>query len=233
MKRKLAATVLATVLACFLVGFPANSADAAPAKARNVIFMVPDGFSPAYAASYRLYKGELSAMDSMLAGMVRTYSANSALTDSAAAATAMATGHKTNNGMIGTTPDGKQRRTILEAAREQGKSTGLVASSSITDATPAAFSSHIASRDEESDIAPQQLEDADVLLGGGKTFFLPESLGANKSHAILWRKQGAAVTPSWRTALNCKPQAAASCSGCSRAGTWRPNLIGSIRMNPA
>ncbi|MFD3268914.1 alkaline phosphatase [Paenibacillus dendritiformis] len=185
MTRKLASIVLATVLACFHVGFPANSADAASTKAKNVIFMVPDGFSPAYAASYRLYKGELSAMDSMLAGMVRTYSANSALTDSAAAATAMATGHKTNNGMIGTTPDGKQRRTILEAAREQGKSTGLVATSSITDATPAAFSSHIASREEESDIAPQQLENADVLLGGGKTFFLPESLGGKQKSRNL------------------------------------------------
>ncbi|BFH67918.1 MAG: alkaline phosphatase [Paenibacillus dendritiformis] len=185
MTRKLAAIVLATVLACFHVGFPANSADAASTKAKNIIFMVPDGFSPAYAASYRLYKGELSVMDRMLAGMVRTYSANSALTDSAAAATAMATGHKTNNGMIGTTPDGKQRRTILEAAREQGKSTGLVATSSITDATPAAFSSHIASREEESDIAPQQLGNADVLLGGGKTFFLPESMGGKQKSRNL------------------------------------------------
>ncbi|NGP62480.1 alkaline phosphatase [Paenibacillus thiaminolyticus] len=186
MKRKLAAIVLGTMLVFFQFGFPANSAAASAAKAKNVIFMVPDGFSPAYAASYRLYKGDLSVMDPLLVGMVRTYSANSALTDSAAAATAMATGYKTNNGMIGTTPDGTPRRTLLEAAREQGKSTGLVATANITDATPAAFSSHIASRDEESEIAPQQLANADVLLGGGKAFFLPESMGGKqKSRNLL------------------------------------------------
>ncbi|MBN3526113.1 alkaline phosphatase [Paenibacillus apiarius] len=190
MKSKLAAVVLGIVLACSTSIFQTNqSAEAAPAassiKAKNVIFMVPDGFSPAYAANYRLYKGEPSVMDPMLVGMVRTYSADSALTDSAAAATAMATGHKTNNGMIGTTPDGIQRKTILEAAREQGKTTGLVATSSITDATPAAFSAHIFSRDEESGIAPQQLENADVLLGGGKNFFLPESMGGKQKNRNL------------------------------------------------
>ncbi|MEI2401108.1 alkaline phosphatase, partial [Paenibacillus phytohabitans] len=108
--------------------------------------------------------------------MHRTYSSNSEVTDSAAAGTAMATGVKTNNGMISTAPDGKELKTILEAAEEKGKSSGLVATSTITHATPAVFASHVASRSNEADIAPQLLENGvDVLLGGGKQYF-PDSL---------------------------------------------------------
>ncbi|MEH7383586.1 alkaline phosphatase [Bacillus sp. JJ1533] len=145
-------------------------------KAKNVILMVPDGYSASYATNYRWYKGEESILDSMLVGMHRTYSSNSEVTDSAAAGTAMATGVKTNNGMISTAPDGKELKTILEAAEEKGKSSGLVATSTITHATPAVFASHVASRSNEADIAPQLLENGvDVLLGGGKQYF-PDSL---------------------------------------------------------
>ncbi|USK33190.1 alkaline phosphatase [Bacillus sp. F19] len=145
-------------------------------KVKNVIFMVPDGFSASYATNYRWFKGEESIMDSMLVGMHRTYSANSEVTDSAAAGTAMATGVKTNNGMISTSPDGKELKTILEASEEAGKASGLVATSTITHATPAVFASHVASRVNEADIAPQLLEnEVDVILGGGKKYF-PDSL---------------------------------------------------------
>ncbi|MDQ0857759.1 alkaline phosphatase [Bacillus sp. V2I10] len=145
-------------------------------KVKNVIFMVPDGFSASYATNYRWFKGEESLMDSMLVGMHRTYSVNSEVTDSAAAGTAMATGVKTNNGMISTSPDGKELKTILEASEEAGKASGLVATSTITHATPAVFASHVASRANEADIAPQLLEnEVEVILGGGKKYF-PDSL---------------------------------------------------------
>jgi alkaline phosphatase len=145
-------------------------------KAKNVIFMVPDGYSASYATNYRWYKGEETVLDSMLVGMHRTYSANTKVTDSAAAGTAMATGVKTNNGMISTSPDGKELKTILEAAEEKGKASGLVATSTITHATPAVFASHVASRSNEADIAPQLIENGvDVVLGGGKKYF-PDSL---------------------------------------------------------
>ncbi|WP_235848366.1 alkaline phosphatase [Litchfieldia alkalitelluris] len=144
--------------------------------AKNVIFLIPDGFSSSYATNYRWFKGDMSMMDPYLVGMHRTYSANTEVTDSAAAGTAMATGVKTNNGMISTAPDGTPVKTILEAAEEHGKSTGLVATSTITHATPAVFASHVASRAAESDIAPQYFETGvDVLLGGGKQFF-PDTL---------------------------------------------------------
>lgn len=153
-----------------------NNQNSNNGKAKNVILMVPDGYSASYATNYRWYKGEETVLDSMLVGMHRTYSANTEVTDSAAAGTAMATGVKTNNGMISTAPDGKKLKTVLEAAEEQGKSSGLVATSTITHATPAVFASHVASRADEADIAPQLLEnDVDVILGGGKKYF-PESL---------------------------------------------------------
>ena len=146
-------------------------------KAKNVIFMIPDGYSTAYATNFRWFKGNnLTVMDPLLVGMHRTYSANTEVTDSAAAGTAMAAGVKTNNGMISTAPDGTEVKTILEAAEEHGKSSGLVATSTITHATPAVFGSHVAQRADEALIAPQYFETGvDVLLGGGKKFF-PDTL---------------------------------------------------------
>ncbi|MCZ2260811.1 alkaline phosphatase [Sporosarcina sp. G11-34] len=146
-------------------------------KIENVIYMIPDGYSTAYATNYRLYKGEESVMDEHLVGMHRTYSADSEVTDSAAAGTAMATGVKTNNGVIGIDPEGNKLTSILQAAEMSGKSTGLVATSTITHATPAAFASEVESRSNEADIAPQLLEnDVDVLLGGGKKHFTEKLL---------------------------------------------------------
>ncbi|OCA88111.1 alkaline phosphatase [Bacillus sp. FJAT-27225] len=161
--------------------FNGNSAEAGSTynpkgKAKNVIFMIPDGYSASYATNYRWFKGEESAMDSILVGMHRTYSANSKVTDSAAAGTAMATGVKTNNGMISTSPDGEELKTILETVEEKGKATGLVATSTITHATPAVFASHVPTRADEAGIAPQLIENGvDVILGGGKRYF-PDAL---------------------------------------------------------
>nr|WP_210470380.1 alkaline phosphatase [Sporosarcina sp. 6E9] len=150
-------------------------------KVENVIFMIPDGYSSAYATNYRLYKGEESVMDSHLVGMHRTYSANSEVTDSAAAGTAMATGTKTNNGIISMDPDGNKLETILQAAEKSGKSSGLIATSTITHATPAVFASHVESRADEKDIAPQLLQnDVDVILGGGKKYFSDDLLNKAK-----------------------------------------------------
>lgn len=150
-------------------------------KAQNVIFLIPDGFSAAYATNYRWYKGEDTVLDSMNIAMQRTYSANSNITDSAAAGTAMATGVKTNNGMISTDPTGKELKTILEETERKGKSSGLVATSTITHATPAAFASHVASRADEADIAPQLLDnDVDVILGGGQKYFTDELIDEAK-----------------------------------------------------
>lgn len=185
MIKKTGAIVMGAVLLLSAFNLPmgvnASPSEQTQEKVQNVIFLIPDGFSASYATGYRWYKGSTSMMDNMLVGMMRTYSANSEVTDSAAAGTAMATGFKTNNGMISVTPSGYQVKTILEAAEDSGKATGLVATSTITHATPAVFSSHVASRASEADIAAQMMnEGVEVLLGGGKKFFTSKEQGGEQ-----------------------------------------------------
>ncbi|QSX24298.1 alkaline phosphatase [Priestia megaterium] len=196
MFKKTASIVLGTTILLTSVGMGVHAttndteAKATPkSSVKNVIMMVPDGYSTAYATNYRWYKGKESTMDSLLVGMVRTHSANTEVTDSAAAGTAYATGVKTNNGMVSVTPQGKELKTVLEGAESKGKSTGLVVTSSLTDATPAAFSSHVTDRNNEVAIPSQILSNnVDVILGGGKDFFLPEKLGGKQTSQNLVEK---------------------------------------------
>lgn len=147
----------------------------------NVILMIPDGFGPASATMARDYlrwRGDdpSLAVDSLQRGSVRTFSADSRITDSAAGATAYSTGTKTNNGYIATDTSGQVLGTLLEGVERQGLATGLVATSRITHATPAAFSAHTPDRGEENKIAAQQLtKDIEVLLGGGRRHFIPKT----------------------------------------------------------
>ncbi len=156
----------------------------AETRPRNVILMIGDGMGLAQVTMARLSKGTSTAlrMDAMkVAALVFTHSANSLITDSAAAGTALASGFKANNGMISVLPDGKVVETFLEAAQKRRKSVGLVTTTTITHATPASFGAHVSSRAGEADIAPQYLEKKiDVLLGGGRAFFLPKSAGGSK-----------------------------------------------------
>lgn len=155
---------------------PARAGD--PLPAMNVILLIGDGMGVSSMTAARIWKygpsGRL-AMDSMPArGLVHTYSANRIVTDSAAAATAWATGQKTNNGMLSVDPAGSALETILERARASGKATGLVSTTRITHATPAAMNAHHVNRDAEADIAVQLLDgEVDVLLAGGLRYFIP------------------------------------------------------------
>lgn len=121
-------------------------------------------------------------LDALLVGQSRTQSSNSLVTDSAAGATAFSCGIKTYNGGVAIDPESKNPcGTILEAAKHKNFLTGLVTTSRITHATPAAFYAHTVDRDLESDIAeflvanhPLGLQ-VDYALGGGRCFFLPQS----------------------------------------------------------
>lgn len=160
-------------------------------KVKNVIMMIPDGYSASYATNYRWYNGgDETELDRQLKGMMRTYSASSKVTDSAAAGTAMATGTKTNNGTIGMNPSGQEVESILDRADRVGKSTGLVATSAITHATPAVFASHVASRANEADIAKQYMDEmkVDVLLGGGQKYFFDKENGGVQEAGNLVKK---------------------------------------------
>lgn len=153
-------------------------------QAKNVIVLVKDGVSSTTTTLARWYKGEPLAMDEIMSGGVRTYSAESAVTDSAPAGTAMATGNKSNDKIVGVLPEKiaspgvdssladdplKPVANVLEGAKLEGKATGIIATSEIQHATPAAFSSHVTHRTDYDSIAEQQVyQNIDVVLGGGE-----------------------------------------------------------------
>jgi alkaline phosphatase len=159
--------------------------------ARNIIFMVPDGMGIADVTATRIFKGgpngePLSFETLKQLGYQRTHSADSTVTDSAAGAAAWATGDKYDNGQISWHSEEDMPETILEMAIKKGKATGLVATSDITHATPAAFGAHVSTRKAGGEIARQFIEETgvDVLLGGGfannssSSPFPPEDLDA-------------------------------------------------------
>lgn len=158
---------------------------------KNVIFMVTDGMGPAslsLARSFRQHRDNLTiddilTLDKYLIGSSRTRSSNSLVTDSAAGATAFACALKSYNGAIGVDSSKAPCGTILEAMKLEGYLTGLVVTTRITDATPAAFSSHVDMRWQEDQIAEQQLGGyplgplVDLILGGGRCHYLPGTAG--------------------------------------------------------
>ena len=177
--------LLALCLAVLLVPTAATAQESlAPADATqptNVILLIPDGFGPASATMARDYlrwrDGTTQlALDTLQRGSARTFAADSRVTDSAAGATAYATGVKTNNGYIAVDTTQQPVATILEAAEAKGMATGLVATSRITHATPASFAAHVPDRWMENTIAEQEIaQGIDVLLGGGRRHFIPQS----------------------------------------------------------
>lgn len=154
---------------------------------KNVIFLVGDGMGPSYNAAYRYFADDpntkemdKTAFDQHLVGTQRTNpnDPKENVTDSAAGATAFSSGHKTYNGAIGVDANKQKVKTVLEQAKENGKSTGLVSTAEITDATPASYASHVDNRDKKDEIAKQFYNDkingehkVDVLLGGGAEYF--------------------------------------------------------------
>ncbi|MGN8771476.1 alkaline phosphatase [Paenibacillus barengoltzii] len=155
-----------------------TAASTATTRTKNVILFVGDGMGNAARNAIRLAtvgeKGKLAMDDMPYAGLVHT-SSTSAVTDSAAAATAYASGVKTYNGAIGMDANKKSVKTIMEYAKQAGMSTGVVTTSQVTDATGAAFGAHVEDRSAQSDIAQQFLTKSkvDVLLGGGEDFWYP------------------------------------------------------------
>ncbi len=157
---------------------PVPPPDHKVSRPRNIILFIGDGMGAAHRQAARLAAGNELAMDRLpVRGRLNTGSADSAVTDSAAAATAIATGVKTDNGLIGMSPDRAVLTTILEQARQQGKSVGLITNTKVTHATPAAFAAHVPDRKMFTAIAGQMAEArVDVLLGGGEDDFLPDSV---------------------------------------------------------
>lgn len=192
--------------------YRAPAADAAAADkvadgdVRNVIYLIGDGmgFNQVQLARHYAAPTQRLWMDLLpVRGELRTRSANNAVTDSAAAGTAMACGIKTDNGKIGMNPDKVSYSSILELLDQKGWRTGLAATSAISHATPAAFSAHVDSRDKQREIALQQAGGGvDVMLAGGTKFWRNETYGlAEKTgytmvdtrEAMLSHKSGAVI----------------------------------------
>ncbi|MFW9849113.1 MAG: alkaline phosphatase [Candidatus Thorarchaeota archaeon] len=148
----------------------------------SIILMIGDGMGYEHVKMARWVEvgkdANLTLETLPYAFSVETYSASDEITDSAAAATAMATGVKTDNGMLSIAPNGTELQTILEMAQSNGKATGLVTTTPIQHATPAGFMIHSTSRDDYPYISQQIVENSgvDVLMGGGSELFSSQQI---------------------------------------------------------
>jgi alkaline phosphatase len=172
--------IIVNVMVSFFLVLMGSVVFAASAP-KYVFYFIGDGMGPSQrqAAQY-FYKVVTKNPDAKLlmnsfagSALVTTHSANTLITDSAAGGTALASGFKTTNGVIGKLPDGTNIKTIAEAARDNGYAVGIATTTRITHATPAAFSAHNMSRSNENEIAVDQLNSGfDYFAGGGFRHFV-------------------------------------------------------------
>lgn len=195
-KKKLSKKIIpfAVISSLIIAGFVGTNQETAQAKqvekskVKNVIFLVGDGMGESYINAHRSMKDnkdtkvmERTTFDKYKVGSQMTYPDDDLqnITDSASAATAMSAGIKTYNAAIAVDNDKSEVKTVLETAKEKGKSTGLVATSEITHATPASFGAHDDNRKNMNAIADDYFDEMingkhkiDVLLGGGTSNFI-------------------------------------------------------------
>ena len=145
----------------------------------NIIFLIGDGMGlSAVSAGFYYGEGESAFSRFEEIGLITTSSSSHKITDSAASGTAMSSGKKTYNGAVGVDSSGDTIQSIAELVSEMGWSTGVVATSSITHATPASFYAHVKQRGMEEAIAAQLLDSPiDFFAGGGIRFFSHRSDG--------------------------------------------------------
>ncbi|KAF5137347.1 Repressible alkaline phosphatase [Metarhizium anisopliae] len=200
-------TLLASALSSPAFAAPAGKVRSH--RVRNFIYVVPDGFGPASQTLWRDYisimnkngtelrpNSTATDLDGIMIGTVRTQSFDKFVTDSAAAATAFATGHKTHNTGIGIDSDVKPVASILEAAHLEGFKTGLVVTSRVTHATPAGYCAHVMNRSLEVEIASHQIGQkhplgsvVDLIMGGGRRHYQTKRPGGNSTiDLITWAK---------------------------------------------
>lgn len=187
--RKFVPSILASVMLMSCSQIQANNVSNASTNSdspKNIIMIVGDGMGPAYTTAYRYFNDnpdtaviEQTVFDRHLVGSSSTYPARVSgyVTDSAAGATALATGTKSYNGAIGVDVNKKPVESVLVWAKKQGKKTGMVVTSQINHATPASYLAHNESRHNYDEIADSYLaahENIDVLLGGGWQYFIRE-----------------------------------------------------------
>jgi len=193
-----------------------NAARSGPAK--NIIFLVSDGMSagvlslaPEFA---RLVRGkpdnhwaDLAKRSDVPMGLYETHSANSLVTDSAAACTCWSTGRRVNNGALNVAPDGTRLTPIADPIKASGRRLGLVSTTRITHATPAGFATVHPDRNAEDDIAPQFMDRVDVALGGGARHFHADTRADGKDLVGQYAAAGFKIAEHRRALIDAEPAA--------------------------
>jgi alkaline phosphatase len=166
------------------------SREAAGQPPKNIIILFADGTAPTQwdfgkRSSAILRQQPFATTDIVFRegalGLLSTQPHGAYVTDSAAAASAMSTGYKVENGAVSITPDGKPRQTVMQAAKAAGKRIGLVTTATVYDATPAAFAINAKSRRDSQVLVDLLFAlEPDVLMGGGAEYFLPASVPGGK-----------------------------------------------------
>jgi len=194
MSKNTLVTRLTSLLLLSIISFTCNAQDK---QVKNVILLIGDGMGIGQITSLIMESSTITAFEQATTfGLVKTWSANNRVTDSAAGGTALASGEKTNNGTLGINPHGDTLNSILIRAKENGMKCGMVVTSTITDATPAAFYAHVCDRSGDEEIAMQLYKsDVDLFIGGGLQYFKTRS---DKIDLIKnFREKGYYISDNW------------------------------------
>lgn len=156
---------------------PSRSPAVKAQRPRNVILLIGDGLGISHlTAGMVRQKSPLAIEQLPVTGLHKPHAYDDLITDSAAGATAFATGVKARKGTLGLNPDGEPVKNILEEAEANGYATGLVTTATVVHPTPAAFLAHLPLRNQYEAVAQQFLEtEIDLFIGGGLKYFLPEN----------------------------------------------------------
>jgi alkaline phosphatase len=159
-------------------------------EVKNIILFIGDGMGTAQVyGAMNVCEHKLFIESFPFTGFSKTYSYDKYVTDSGAGGTAIACGIKTRNGMVGMSPDSVPVSSILEIAHKNGLATGIVVTSSVTDATPAGFIAHNINRGNYESIATSYLSgNIDVFMGGGEDNFRHRKDSIDLT--LLLKKQG-------------------------------------------
>ncbi|MGM0945379.1 MAG: alkaline phosphatase [Bacteroidota bacterium] len=155
---------------------PTFESDGVQVPIDNIILLIGDGNGLAQlSAGLFSHKNELNLTQLKNIGLIKTQAADDFTTDSAAGATAFATGSKTNNRAIGVDPSGKTLSNLPELLSSDGFKSGIITTDQLTGATPAAFYAHHSERDDSDQIASFLSKSAlDLVIGGGAKVFQSE-----------------------------------------------------------
>ena len=171
-------------------------------KPTSVIYLIGDGMGFGAVSSLLLTEEEETGFEmAPVIGLNETCSANNYVTDSPAGGTALATGTRTCNGFLGVGPDSVQLVSILKKAQQQGKKTGIVVNTTLTEATPGAFYAGVTSRKESYTIAQQFTEsNVDIAIGAGLSAFIQRPDSVDLTEVLI--NKGYDVYLDWKSVLS-------------------------------